>query len=516
MKKRRFIRNAAVMTATTLLLRAIGMAFRIYISNRIGAQGMGLYQLIVSVYVLASSFASSGLTTAVTRLCTDRLAAGHHRSSTHALHIGIGIGCTIGVISAALICLTAPWIADSGLHDYRAVPSLYALSFSLPFMGISCCIKGYFLAKRKVNASSLSQIIEQVVRIGAIVVLLKQDAFQGTAMSCCAILIGDTIAEAVSCGYIVLVYAASANKSALRSAEEVPAGTARQLLTIAAPITAGRYINSGLRTIENSAVPTNLALFCGSREAALADFGKLKGMAMPLIFFPSSFLNAFSALLIPEVSEANALGHTKQVCRTVEKSISITLLSAHLIGGIFWVIAAPLSELVYGDVSIGMYIRFLAPLTPVMYVESVAVGLLKGLNQQTPSLIYGIIDSITRILLIYTLLPAFGMSGMMVLMVFSNLLTCALHMHRLMKAGHGRFLWKKWLLKPLFAVGTAIGLTQTLLNTAAAKHWDTVWICAVGVILMSVVYILLLSVTKGITAEDLTMVRRLPPKSALT
>lgn len=75
MNKRAFVKNTAVMTMTSLLLRSLGIVFRIFISNRVGAEGMGLYQLVLSVYVLGGTFASAGLVTAVTRLVAEHLSA---------------------------------------------------------------------------------------------------------------------------------------------------------------------------------------------------------------------------------------------------------------------------------------------------------------------------------------------------------------------------------------------------------------------------------------------------------
>jgi len=501
------------MTTTTIFLRTIGIFFRIYVSNRIGAEGMGLYQMIVSVYVLVSSFASSGLTTAVTKLCTDELAVSNERQARRILRTATGIGIIIGSLSVVIVCMSAEWLAGNLIHDSRATLSLFALSASLPFMGISCCIKGYFLAKRKVTASSFSQILEQLVRIGVIAILLSFKAFQGVTMSCLAVMIGDTVAEAISCLYIVIVYFISNKRSTLQNVEAVSSQRPlRSILAIAAPITAGRYINSGLRTIENTAVPFNVALFCHSKEAALAEFGKLKGMAMPLLFFPSGFLSAVSALLIPEVSEANALGQKRQLRRTVSGSISITLFSSYLIGAIFIVIADPLSRLIYKDASVGYYIYSLGSLTPVMYLESVVVGLLKGLNQQTHSLIYSIADSAVRIILIYAILPSYGMPGMILLMVVSNLLTCSLNLHRLLKVTGCRFRFRQWLLCPLCAAGSGMIVADRMLASQPAVAWSTFTQCVVGVVSVSMLYIPLLFMFRCVRTEEFrTVLKRKRP-----
>lgn len=91
------------MTATALLLRTIGMFFRVYMSNKIGAEGMGLYQLIFSIYVLGSTFATSGICTAVTRLVTDELVTGTKKSVNAVLRKAIILSVLIGVVSALLI-----------------------------------------------------------------------------------------------------------------------------------------------------------------------------------------------------------------------------------------------------------------------------------------------------------------------------------------------------------------------------------------------------------------------------
>ena len=130
MKKSTFIKNAFIMTATALLLRTIGMFFRVYMSNKIGAEGMGLYQLIFSIYVLGSTFATSGICTAVTRLVTDELVTGTKKSVNAVLRKAIVLSVLIGVVSALLIFFGADPISRYWLKDLRAVPALKVLCFS--------------------------------------------------------------------------------------------------------------------------------------------------------------------------------------------------------------------------------------------------------------------------------------------------------------------------------------------------------------------------------------------------
>ena len=76
MKKTIFIKNAIILTASALLLRFFGIIFKVWLAKKIGSEGMGLYQLVFSVYIFATTFAISGTSTAVTRLVAEELALG--------------------------------------------------------------------------------------------------------------------------------------------------------------------------------------------------------------------------------------------------------------------------------------------------------------------------------------------------------------------------------------------------------------------------------------------------------
>ena len=171
MRKFTFIKNAAILTATALILRTLGIFFRIYMSNTIGAEGMGLYQLIFSVYVLAAAFASGGISTAVTRLCTDELACGSKKSTIKILRKALILTAVVSILSMLLVFFFADTISSLFLQDMRAAPALRILCPSLPFMGISSCLRGYFIARRKTGNPSAAQIFEQLVRIGTVMLL---------------------------------------------------------------------------------------------------------------------------------------------------------------------------------------------------------------------------------------------------------------------------------------------------------------------------------------------------------
>ena len=456
MNKRTFYKNTAVMTACSLLLRLCGILFRILISGRIGAEGMGLYQLVYSVYVLGATFAIGGLVTAITRLAAERLAEKDRYGLERLMRVGGCISLLVGGLSALLLYGGAPLIGRL-LGDTRAVIAVRWCGVALPFVGMNATLRGYFLARRKAGPPCISQILEQGVRIGGILWMLHT-VWDGSLEQACAILLlGDALSEAVACVYLRIAYQYDRREDPISSTDSVrpPARILRPLLHIALPLTAGRYLTTALRTTENILVPARLSLYTRSDALALAQFGAVKGMALPLIFFPSALLMTVSGLLIPELSDAHALKQRRQVARLVERSLHITLLGALCIGGWFTIMGRELGQFLYKDDTVGLLLLILGPLTPIMYLDSVADGMLKGLGQQVHSLWYAAADSVVRIALIWWLLPHFGLTGFLFVMLVSNLLTCALNMSRLLTVSNAHIPWGRQILLP--ALSASIG-----------------------------------------------------------
>lgn len=453
MKKLLFIKNALILTATSLLLRLFGVVFRIWLSAQIGSEGIGLYQIIFSFYMLAATFATSGIYTAVTRLVADEMCIGTSFSVKRIMRRSFLLISIMAAVSLIAVFFGAELIATHIISDARATLAIKTLSFSLWFMGISSCVKGYFLARRKSMPPSFSQIIEQVVRILSVMFHVKHFAALGIEYACAAVLAGDVIAEFCSCLYLYFCFRRDAGRLTCPGERKAPPfSVVKRLIDISLPITGGKYINSLLRIAESSLVPIRLMLAGLTRSDALSFFGKVKGMALPILFFPSSLLNALSTLLIPEISEATTKGYRGTVRRSVEKIISVTALFGFIFGAIFFFCGEELGILIYKDSSVGSLIKVLAPLVPLMYLDSISDGILKGLDQQKATFFNSVSDSAARIVLIFLLLPVYRETAFIAIMYLSNSYTCIVNLCRLLKVSDVKLgFWRRILLPCLLA-----------------------------------------------------------------
>ena len=204
-------------------------------------------------------------------------------------------------------------------------------------------------------------------------------------------------------------------------------------MRIATPIGSSRLLNTLLRTAESLLVPVCLVKFGMEKSAAVSVFGMIKGMALPLIFFPNSLLSSISALLIPEICEAKTKGQMGVVRQEIGKTLKITALSGLFLGGLFLFCGDTISRLFYSEEGVGALITALAPLTPLMYLDSVCDGILKGLDEQNFAFKNSVSDSALRLVFTLFFVTRFGMNGFIGVMYFSNIYTCLLNCLRLKK-----------------------------------------------------------------------------------
>ncbi len=496
MKKVLFIKNALMLTATAIILRLIGMFFRVWLADNIGAEGMGLYQVIFSVYVLASTFATSGISTAVTRIVTERLALGDGRGARRTLSIAVALSLIIAAISSVAIITFSEPIALYLIKDSRAIPSLRILCLGLPFMGVCSCIRGYFLARRSALPPSFCQIAEQLVRMGIIVLLIGKYSHLGLVATSAAVLAGDSLAEGAGALLIWIFYRIDIHKGAADTKKTPSRRTLlSEMMRISVPISSGRYLHTTLRTGENLLTPNCLSKYALSKTTALEQFGMIKGMALPLLLFPASLLSAVSTLLVPEMTQAVAENDNRGIKAAVEKVFYITAVVSFLITGIFFTASNEIGEAIYGSDTVGYLIRAVAPLIPFMYIDLIADGILKGLDQQTFVFKSNVADSAIRIVLVLIFVPRFGMTGFLGIMFFSNLFTSVLSVIQIVKITKIKFNVQIYFLKPLFASFAACAISDYVCRYLRGDHI----LYTVSIVLsVSVLYIVFMAMFGGI------------------
>lgn len=430
-----FLRNALILTGSTLLLRFLNIGFRSYIALQIGAEGMGLYQLIFSLFMLTSALSTSGSGFAATRLSAEGMGSKTSMRKCCAVSLGISLP------AACLLLLAAQPMADFLLDSPQAAQPLRLLSLGLPFMAVCSCLKGWFLARGNTFLPAGAELVEQLVTIGASVFLLSR------LPSLEALMLGSSLGECGSFTVALLGWGLCRKKAD----PETRAVSVRKILHMNLPVTSGSFIRSSLSSVENLLIPRGLRLHGSETSSALAQYGLVQGMVMPLLFFPASFAGSLCTLLVPELARASAKGNERFIRRTAERTMRLTLLFSFLVMAGFLALSDPLCTLFYQNQQAGSFLRVMAPIVPILYLDNVVDGMLKGLDQQMYSFRYNCMDSILRILFLSLLLPLWGIAGYISVLFFSEIFNAALSIGRLLKVTRLRPDLRKMLLLP--AVG---------------------------------------------------------------
>ena len=429
---KRLIVNTALMTSASLLMRCIAMGFQGYLSAKIGAAGIGLYQLVMSVELLASTFAISGIRFAVTRLVSEELGLGRSgdvhgamlRSALYALCFG----------SAAMLLLTrfAEPIGFLWIGDARTVLSLRILAFGLPCLALSSVLSGYFTACGRIWKPSLVHLIEQCAVVAFVAFFLERAGEGDIEQSCAAVCAGVTAADILSLCLMLCFYVHDRRRYGERNGESFCLTS--RMLSVALPLAVSAYARSALSTLEHLLVPRGFRKSGLSADAALAGYGIIQGMAMPVLGFPSVLLSSLAENVIPELTNAQVRGETRRIRREVKTLLGMSLLFSLAMATALFVFADVIANALFSSAEAGKYIRLLAPLVPAMYVDMVVDGCLKGLGQQVWSMGINILDAGLGVLLVYTLLPVGALDAYIGIIYFNELLNLTLSCARLRRA----------------------------------------------------------------------------------
>ncbi len=357
-----YLKNAALLTGSDVVLRLAGMGLRIWLANELGGEGMGLYQLVLAVYSLFVTLATAGVSVAATRLMAEELSgpASARGAARGMLRRLLAAGLVLGLFAALLQLATADLAARLWLGDVRAAGALRVSALGMPWMAVSAVLRGFFIARRHVAPNVFSQLTEQTVRIALVALALTRTEGLAVGVRCMLVLGATAVSEAVSALCMLAFYRRDARSAFAGQKAVRPADPARRLWEILWPVEGGRVLASALHTAENMLVPACLAVYLINLQAS------------------AGLVCCFNCLR----QQAHILGQTERLKTLLDRMLRLTGYFSALAGVLFWVWGRPLAQLLYQSADAGFYLETLAPAMPLMYLESMVDGAMKGVGEQ--------------------------------------------------------------------------------------------------------------------------------------
>ena len=418
--------SALLLTLVNLLLRFVGTSFQVYLSGRIGAAGIGLLQLVMSVGGMAMVAGTAGIRTATMYLTAEELGRKQGQNVTRVLSCCFLYSILFSSAVGLLLWRLAPVIAESWIGDVHTANALRLLAAFLPATCLCGVMTGYFTAANRIGTLAAVEVAEQLTSMGITLWLLHFWAGTDPAKACLAVVLGAALGAVMTLLCLVV----------LRLRQHAPTGPrlplARRLCAAALPLAAADDLRTGISTAENLMVPKRLALN-STVENPLAAFGIVSGMVFPVLMFPACILFGLAELLIPELARCAAAGSKQRIRYLARRSLKTAALYGLLFFGLMYLTAEPLCRTLYGNMEAAGHLKRYALLIPMLYCDTITDAMTKGLGQQRICVRYNIITNILDIGFLYILLPKYGMDGYFFSFFVTHLLNFFLSLRRLLK-----------------------------------------------------------------------------------
>lgn len=503
MSKNTVVKGFFILTIANIITRILGFAYRIYMSNLIGAEGMGLYQLIMPIYMLVWSISSSGFSTTISKLVAEENSKREYGNIKKILKLSMIMSGLIASFMSCLIFLTADFIALKILKDSRLILSLHIMCVSFPFMALGSCIRGYFLGLQNTIIPAVSQVLEQVARMVCIYFLSSIFLSKGISYACAVGVIGMCVGEIFAFLYVLMIYNnINENKYNLNKSNLNNSTCYKLILSMAMPLTANRVLGSFLSTVENILIPQKLIEFGYSNSEAMSIYGQLTGMSMPLIMFPASLLTGLAIAIVPAISEAKALKNKN----FIEKSISKCFLFTSVVGvgsaGMFITFSKELGTTIYSQDDLHTQLLLLGILCPLLYTHVTFSGILNGLGEQFLIFKNSIISSIINIFFIYFIIPQTGLIGFMVGWFLSLVSINIISYHKLKSSINFKLNFMKVLILPIISIVLSSIVSGNIYNILSI-NFNNIISLILSIAILGIVYLILLFVFKCVSIKDL-------------
>lgn len=452
-KKLPIFYSALLLTAVNLLLRLVGTSFQVYLSGCIGAAGIGLLQLVMSVGSLAMVAGIGGIRTAAMYLTAEELGRKNPQNVIWVLS-----GCCLYSIAfsscvAMLLYRFAPWIASVWIGDPRTVAPLRLFAAFLPVTCLCGVMTGYFTAANRIGTLAAVEVAEQFCSMSLTMAALTLFAERDPVRACLCVIMCSSLGSVLTLACLVL----------LRLREHAPAGARihvnRRLLQTALPLAFADDLKSGITTAENLMVPKRLALN-PAVSSPLAAFGLVSGMVFPVIMFPASILFGLTELLIPELARCAAAGSETRIQYLVKKGLRVGMIYGTAMGGLLYLMADFLCIRLYKSLDAAHFMRCYALLVPMLYCDIITDAMIKGLGQQRVCVRYNIFTSALDVFFLFLLLPRSGMRGYYISFFVTHLINFLLSLGRLLKIS----------IRSIPAYIPVLSVSATLLSIWAASH----------------------------------------------
>lgn len=524
-KSKSFVLGAAILGVAGLITKLLGAAFRIPLTNIIGASGMGYYQTAYPVYVLLLTISTSGIPTAISKMVAERRAQEQYYEAYRVFKTAFKLMLGIGLVTSIGVLIFAPAICDFQLEP-DAVYALRSIAPALLLCPVMSCFRGFFQGRRTMTPTALSQVAEQVFRVGLGLLLAHLLLEKGAQYAAAGAASGASIGAFFGLLMVVFVYIKKHAAIKEEFGDSLVAISAekkllKEILIIAVPVTLGASIMPILNWIDTLIVKRRLLSLGYDAELARTMFGELSGMAAPIINFPMVFTQAVSMSLVPIVTDAWKKGDKEFVKYNCALGLRYALIIMLPCAGGMIALSKPIMTLLYpyqkeSAISAAGCLVIYAVGMIFLAIIHTLTGLLQGAGKQNLPVINLAVGAIVKVVLTYTLtgIPSINVKGAALGTVGAYIVAASLNYMAAKKYVGVKVNVKLTVVRPFISAAVMSVIAWLCYMAAGSKFGNTIS-TFIAIAAGIVVYVIMIFATKTISSADLDSIPKLRKLSKL-
>lgn len=454
-----------LLTLTGLFSQVVGFFYRIMLSRMIGAETMGLYQLVMPAFSLMMSLTAVGFTVAVSTMSARYHALGDDSAVRGTLRKALGCFFLVAVPLGVIVVLASDPISVYLLGDARTRLGVVLLVPCVLLTGVENLHKHCFYGIGRVRPPAAVETAEQLIRTAAVLGLLALLLPCSAEMTVGIVVAGMVICEIFSaCALTILFRRQHFPQGRLQSGL-----TRRSLFRIALPVGATSLLGTLLGSANAVLIPARLVAGGQDASAAMSAFGVLCGMTIPLLNLPTGFIGALCLVMVPDLARRTARGDCRAAGGFLDRVMTATSLMIAPAMALLTVVGPDLGRLLFREETAGDFMLPLAAGTLLSCYQSVLSGALNGLGLQGRGARNAILSDVVQLAFTYFAVARYGLPGFVAGFVLSSLVGMGLNLASVLRAASLRPKWFHWFARPLLAavfMGLWCNLFYGVLNQA--------------------------------------------------
>ena len=423
--KRTLVAGAVALMLAGAVTRGFGVVYRIIVVRVAGAEALGLFQMAMPLFRLASGVASVGFHVAVVRLIADGLGRGHPEEARACARSAVKAAMVSGPAVGLLLWLAAPYLATFFFNDARLTLPIACLGLLLIPATISNILRGIVQGFGFAPSVASASIAESVLRVPSVMAMLMISLPFGTEPAAAAMVGAMVVGELGSSAILSL----KARRLMVDGKSERDSRHRRALLRLGIPAMISGLLNSFVSLVNAALVPRQLQIAGFTQSGAARAYGQITGMVAPLLYMPMLLVGPITQVVTPAVAERMGAGRKDWVIELLCKALCTAGAVGVVSAGLLALVPGHIGRILYGACDIAPLIRPLSVAAPFAYLGMVSSGVLVGLGQLAPVTVNVFTGNLIRCILVYTLVPqpAWGVLGAVWALVADHAVTAILN-----------------------------------------------------------------------------------------